>query len=130
MIISKLDAAVTQFESAIIAYRLGKLIEAITLAGAAEVMLGQMCKLQQEKAALESFCDKAKQHDAMLVENKFRDYLNKHRNWLKHFNENDEFNIEINEDDAKAMLTRATINFLRLGLMPNKAVSEFIKELI
>lgn len=130
MKISKLDAAITQFESAIFAYKLGKLVESITLAGAAELILGQMCRMQKVKSATDSYCDIAKQHEAMLIQKNYEKYLNKHRNWLKHFNDNDEFKIEINEDDAKAMLVRATINYLRLGLKQTNLIDEFVKELL
>lgn len=118
-----------QFESAIVAYKLGRLVESITLAGAAELILGQMCNLKKEIAAIDSYVKGAKKRDVNLVDNKFKDYLNKHRNWLKHFNENDIASIEINEDDAKAMLVRATINYLRLGINPTRLINEFINEL-
>jgi hypothetical protein len=126
---SKVDIAVIQFESAINAYMAGMFVESITLAGAAEEILGKMCKLRKSVTALNSLYEVAKKHDINLDEKKFLVFLNKHRNALKHFDVDKDFIIEINIDDAKAMLVRATINYLQLGLKPTLLVKNFIAHL-
>jgi hypothetical protein len=127
--LSKVDIAVIQFESAISAYKINAFIEAITLAGAAEELLGKLCKLKNKETAVTSFFNIAKLHEETIDEKKYTSYLNKHRNALKHFDEDKEFHIEVNLEDAKAMLVRATINFVRLGLTPTKLIDDFICEL-
>jgi len=127
--LSKVDIAVIQFESAITAYKSDAFIEAITLRGAAEELLGKLCKLKKNENAVKSYYNFAKLHDENLDEKEFISFLNKQRNALKHFDVTAEFYIEINIEDAKAMLARATVNFLKLGLKPTKLIDDFISEL-
>lgn len=129
MRLSKVDLAVIQFESAITAFRAGAFVEAITLSGAAEEILGTLCKSRKGENALEIYKKIAKSYDSNLEEKKYGDYLNKHRNALKHVDVSKDFYINVNIEHAKDMLVRATINFLNLGLKPTILIDDFISEL-
>lgn len=129
MRLSKVDIAVIQFESAIYAYQNGAFVEAITLAGAAEEILGKLCKVKNMNTALESYKKIAESYDENLESEKFIIYLNKQRNALKHLDVDKEFYTEVNIEDAKLMLARACINFLNLKLSPTTLIDDFINEL-
>ncbi len=118
IIVHKLDVAVKQLETAIDLFvDRGDYISAITLAGAAEDILGTLVKRKGARPAVDELCSSLiAKHVPTADPRHIRDkYLNKPRNSLKHANRLKEDAIEIEvEAEAISMIARALSNLLTL----------------
>lgn len=116
---TKLDAAKNQLETAIELHLDRRdYIPAITLAGAAEEILGKALPSGQKTAKQELSQVVLTKYKLTISEKELNDqYLNKTRNSLKHIGDNSETHIEIEpETESLGMLARALINYVSLGL--------------
>jgi len=117
--IAKLDAARNQLETAIELHLDRKdYIPAITLAAAAEEILGKALPSGQKTAKKELSEAVLGKYKLAISEKDLNDqYLNKTRNNLKHFGDNTETHFEIEpETESLGMLARALVNYMGLGL--------------
>ena len=93
----------------------GDYLAIITLAGAAEEILGKLIQRQNKLAMV----DRLKEIDRELTGEKtykiFNKEINGIRNALKHANNLNEDEIEVELDDAMSMLSRAVANYVLLG---------------
>ena len=117
MKISKLDAATRQLDVAIDLFLSEKdPLAVITLAGAAEEILGVLAKNNGK----DNMIDALKELDKKLTGGRDFKILNNEvnglRNALKHANNLDEDFIDYDEDAPVAYLMRAIVNYNRLGL--------------
>jgi hypothetical protein len=116
--ISKVDIAVKQLETAIDLYvDRQDYICAITLAGAAEEILGKLVQRKDGQPAVEELCTSLiLKYVPGADRNHIRDeYLNKARNSLKHANQTGEDVIKIEvEAEVMSMISRALSNLLTL----------------
>lgn len=100
-------------------------INAITLAGAAEEVLGKFASEANLTPAMEELTDSL--HNKLggsIDKKKIRnDYLNRAKNSLKHFNQGDDETVEIEpEEEAISMIVRAATNlFLVEGQLTEHA---------
>lgn len=119
----RIDLALEQLDAAILLF-LGdrKFAAVVTLAGAAELVLGQELTRRGRQAALEHKIDQydvvhTLMHGKPLDRRAFRDAENRVRNALKHFDERDDAEIVVDlEEAAYMMLVRACENALKLDL--------------
>jgi len=93
-------------------------ISAITLAGAAEEILGKLVEVGGEKSSLGSFIDDCLMigrvsHGEEWKPNAFADMANHTRNSLKHIV--DASDVCVTEEDACEMIDRAVQNLWKLG---------------
>jgi hypothetical protein len=128
----RIDLAKEQLEIALEMFlKRCSFVSALTLAGAAEEILGKTLIQRDEKTTL--------QHEYLLikpVENLFREKpydwrefiekKNRVRNAAKHLKEASKATITANfEDEALWMIVRACDNHMRLGLEPTPLMQEF-----
>ena len=121
MKISKLDVATRQLDVAIDLFLSEKdPLAVITLAGAAEEILGVLAKNNGK----DNMIDALKVLDKKLTGGRDFKILNNEvnglRNALKHANNLDEDFIDYDEDAPVAYLMRAIANYTILGLTPNE----------
>ena len=118
---SKIDVALLQLDSAIKAHMENRYIEAITLAGASEEILGAFCKRQGLVVAVEEIAKLPvmKKLASPMFE------LNRARNCLKHAKESSEDDFEIAQEDDYVMIVRAIVNLKKLKISPSETVNEF-----
>ena len=114
--IHKIEIAKRQLDVAIDILRSdGDYLAIITLAGAAEEILGEFLKRHNKKAMVGHL----EQLDVKLTGGRpykvFNHEINGIRNALKHANFPDEDEIEVEHCDAVAMLSRAVTNYILLG---------------
>lgn len=112
MAMTKLDAAVHQLIVAMRLFFEGDYLSSLTLAGAAEEILGKLSK----RAGLPVAVDEITQYheddvDAAIPEDQRKNVLlrvlNRGRNQAKHANDPDETHVEIDHVEALQMLMRA-----------------------
>lgn len=113
--LTKIGIAVDQIDAAIcLLIDESAYIPAVTLAGAAEEVLGRIVGLNSALNMLAS--DLATRHS--LSHKQIADHLNHLRNWLKHLNSNENADtfLEFNRDDLEAasilMIERAAHNLV------------------
>ena len=90
--IKKLDVAVNHLQMAIDLFLNNQdLLCVLTLAGAAEEIIGQYAIRANEKSMIDLLCTSLKdKYSIEMADNSFKwEYLNKARNTVKHFNKND-----------------------------------------
>jgi len=108
--LSKIDVAVDQLDWAIRLYLDHKAyVPAITLAGAAEELLG---KAVEDRAAFAVLKRKLAADFAMPEKVVSQDHLNKAKNWLKHWDDrtdNEKIRLELDEE-ATQYIVRALTN--------------------
>ena len=121
---SRLDFAKEQLDVSIELFLSARsYASALTLAGAAEEVFGQLLKLKEQSNALNSEYEINADVEQLLSGKSvnFKDFLdrkNKSRNALKHLDSLSEVNLEITSEiecDALKMIVRASDNFKRLG---------------
>lgn len=95
----KIDVALIQLESAISAYRDGRYIESITLAGASEKILGAICRRNKMETAVEKIANLPLIVAIEPDQSKRIAILNHARNCLKHARDSSEDEFEIAEED-------------------------------
>lgn len=116
MRISKEEAARRQLETAIELYLTGKdFISAITLAGAAEEILGKLLAHKAQTNMMSNLIELDKAISGGRPFKTVNEEVNKVRNWIKHARDKDEpQDMEIEEGEAIAMILRAVVNYNRL----------------
>lgn len=116
VLISKLEAAKIQLDSAIQHFFADEHVCSITLAGAAEDILGNLLQLQGEQSPFEFLHDWYQQEYAVQIAkiDFSRQIANAHRNWLKHAKEDAESELQINGIDSIMMLMRAVPCYYKL----------------
>lgn len=125
MRIEKYLAAIHQLDAAIQEYHRGHIVCAITLAGAAEEILGDICKRRGLKNALTSATE-SREFTGLYPKSKDRrDLLNQTKNALKHAERDDEDFIEIDEHDTYLIIARAIYNLKLLKLEQSPLVRGF-----
>jgi hypothetical protein len=118
--LSKMDIATAQLDTAIALYLQGTdLISAITLAGAADEILGKLVQAIGGKSALdESVARLSGMHEAAFEESpnpkKYVELRNHARNEFKHLGVTPDINVDL-EREAVSMLRRAIENFRKLS---------------
>ena len=129
--IRKLDIAVKQLETAIDVFvDRGDYICSITLAGAAEEILGKLIERNGKHPSVDELCASLILKYAPTADAKhIRDqYLNKARNSLKHANHVNEDEIEIEvEQEAMSMIIRALNNLVVLDRSAPYNVEKFFR---
>lgn len=126
MPLTKLDAAKIQLEAAIeLHFDKASYIPAITLAGAAEEILGKALPSGQQTAKEELSQALLTEYQLTISEKELSDrYLNKTRNALKHFGDSKITEIDIEpETESLGLLARALANYIMLGLPPSPAIA-------
>jgi hypothetical protein len=103
---------------------------AVTLAGAAEEILGKLLERKQKTNALGSVVDACvaygrEIHGEQWEEKDFRGMANQIRNGLKHYTDGDD--IDVPSDAAEEMIDRAVENLLSLLESPSEDVQRFMK---
>ena len=131
IIAHKIDIAVKQLETAIDLFvDRGDYISAITLAGAAEEILGVLVKRSGKCPAVDELCKAliskyVPTADSWYIRNQ---YLNKARNSLKHANHAKEDQIEIEvEPEAISMIARSLSNLITLDRSVPYNVDKFFR---
>jgi hypothetical protein len=135
---TKRKIAVTQLRRAILLYNEGDYLCALTLAGAAEEVLGKMVARRGQSTAMEDFALRDRQlwewaaskepRITVPEEAEFRHRLNRLRNDLKHNNAGKNGRIRADfEFAADEMLLRCIRNYLKLYSKPprDKVISEW-----
>lgn len=109
--------AEVQLLKAIELYKDGEFICAITLAGAAEEILGKLikhCKGDDHNHIVDEMISRVEQeHESSIPKKEVIKMLNNARDRLKHFDPNREIEFKP-VDDAVAMIVRACINYAYL----------------
>jgi len=118
--VSKERLALIQLSDAVDLLNRGNYISAITLAGAAEEILGRLCKIKKAPNALEiEFFLNSK----TLKDDSYRMKRNLIRNELKHIGEKESFSIAELEKSAYLHISAAIINYKLLkNKLPNSLV--------
>lgn len=109
----KIDAAVDQIDWAIKLFLDHKAyVPAITLAGAAEEIIGQILETE---AAFNVLKERISQETGLAINVVSQEHLNKARNWLKHWQgKEDQETIEIElETEAIQYIVRAIVNLVQ-----------------
>ena len=114
-----------QLDRAIEFYCGGDVVCAITLAGAAEEVLGQLCKRRGLVNALEEAIGVEGWSNHNSEPKDRRDILNQTKNALKHASVEGEDCIEIDEHDPYLIIARAIYNLKLLGLESSHLVKKF-----
>jgi hypothetical protein len=109
MVISKLDAARIQLDSAIDHFFQGDHVCTVTLAGAAEDIFAGLLKAAGQQSAFEFLHDWYQNtYNKTVSRSDFsRQIANLGRNWLKHANDDTHTKFDITERDSIMMLMRA-----------------------
>ena len=130
---NKIDIAIKQLETALALFLSEKkCFSALTLAGAAEEILGKALKIKGIENSLQAQYKKYSQEGLEWINPprtwaEFTTYgKNKARNAIKHLSGPDDITFEADiEDEALWMLVRAIDNYNRLGFTPTKIMHEF-----
>ena len=125
MQLTKLDAAKIQLEAAIELHMdKASFIPAITLAGAAEEILGKALPSGQQTAKQELSQALLTKYQLTITEKELNDqYLNKARNLLKHFGDSGVTHVDLEpETESLNMLARALTNYIMLSLPPSPVI--------
>lgn len=86
----------------------------LTLAAAAEEVLGNLISRKKEKNMMAHLVRLAKERHLQMSPSDVYNLVNKTRNALKHANDPTEDSIEFDPEEATAMVTRAMANFQML----------------
>lgn len=136
--VTKRKIAVTQFRRAILLYQEGDFISSLTIAGAAEEILGKMAARRGHPTAMDDFLKRDKKiwkwavaKEPLLTEPadaELSSGLNRVRNQAKHNDSGRDKRVKaIYEYEAEEMLTRCMLNYLKLYGKPprDKVISEW-----
>ena len=96
-------------------------VSALTLAGAAEEILGNLLSRSKMTSFLKRISDQAEQTQSDLPPKELYKIVNRTRNALKHANDDSEDAIEFDVEDARLMVARSLINYQELtGALTSK----------
>ena len=131
MTITKLDVAVHQLNVAIRLFLDGDYLSSLTLAGAAEEILGRLCERAGKPVAVDYIVDyHLKDIDPTLPEKKrrtiLREVLNSARNEAKHANDPDETSFNVDRAFPLQMIMRAVPMCASLGVKPSEEMGKMI----
>ena len=131
MVISKLDAARIQLDSAIDHFFQGDHVCTVTLAGAAEDIFAGLLKASGRQTPFEFLHDwHQKNYDTGVSKNDFsRQIANLGRNWLKHASEDADTKFDITERDSIMMLMRALPCYYKLTKSHTEEMEKFFQYL-
>lgn len=116
MQISKIDIAKRQLETAIDLYFSdGDYLAVITLAGAAEEILGKLLQRRGDRAMIDDLVELDRELTGGRPFEEIRKEANGARNSLKHANDPNEDQVNIEPGEATAMLARAIVNYAWLA---------------
>ena len=119
MILSKLEIAKRQLEVAAQLYVDGADdLAVITLAGAAEEILGKLLRRTEQKSMADHIVELDKKLTGGRPFNVVSDAVNRARNALKHARDQSEDLVKIESGEAAAMFGRALLNYVRLVGQP------------
>ena len=119
MILSKLEIAKRQLEVAAQLYVDGAdYLAVITLAGAAEEILGKLLRRTEQKCMADHIVELDKKLTGGRPFNVVSDEVNRARNALKHARDQSEDLVKIEPGEATAMIGRALLNYVRLVGQP------------
>lgn len=129
--ISKLDVAVHQLNIAIRLFLDGDYLASLTLAGAAEEILGRLCERGGKPVAVDFIVDyHLKDTDPALPEKKRREtllnMLNRPRNAAKHANDPNEASFDVDQAWPLQMIMRAVPMCASLGVKPSEEMGKMI----
>ncbi|QKK01302.1 MAG: hypothetical protein HND55_00765 [Pseudomonadota bacterium] len=131
MKIHKVDAARRQIEAAIRLWEDEDHVSALTLAGAAEEILGNLLGRSNMTSFLKRISDQAEQRQSKLPPKELYKIVNRTKNALKHANDDSEDAVEFDVEDARLMVTRALINYQELtGALTSKMSAFMAKHVI
>lgn len=125
MTLTKAEVAVRQLDQAIRLFLEGDLLSSLTLAGAAEEILGKLCERAGKPVSIEQIVAfHYDETDPVLPDGERRKILlavlNRARNAVKHANNPDEATFDLEPDFALQMIMRAMPMARNLGLPPNR----------
>lgn len=114
--ISKLEAARVQLDRAIQLFFEGDHVCTVTLAGAAEDILGSLLKYRGEQSPFEFLHEWYQTEYSTEVTKKYfsREIANLSRNWLKHANEDPESELQVSSADSIMLLMRSVPCYYKL----------------
>ena len=112
---SKLDVAKRQLEAAIdLHFSGGDYLAVITLAGAAEEILGKLLQRAGKTAMIDRLVELDEEVTGGRPFETIRREVNGARNSLKHANDPSEDDVTVEQGEAIAMLGRAIVNYVSL----------------
>ena len=115
MQLSKLDIAKRQLEAAIeLHFSGGDYLAVITLAGAAEEILGKLLQRKGDRAMIDDLVELDRELTGGRPFETIRKEVNGARNSLKHANDSSEDQVAVEPGEAVAMLARAIVNYVWL----------------
>ena len=122
--LTKLEVAVHQLDVAILLFLDGDYLSSLTLAGAAEEILGKLCERAGKPVAVEAIIAfHWNDTDPALTDNKRRNILlgvlNSGRNAVKHANDRNDVNFIVEQIYPLQMIMRAMPMARSLGLLPS-----------
>jgi len=130
----KVDIATCQLETAIrLFFYGGDHYAVLTLAGAADEILGQILKALEKEPALHSFARSYALvmhalYNEQLDEREIQRQANAARNSVKHFNSFNELTVTFDaREEAVRMISRAIENHKALRLPPSEEIERFEK---
>ena len=131
MVISKLDAARIQLDSAIDHFFQGDHVCAVTLAGAAEDIFAGLLNAAGQQSAFEFLHDwYQKTYNKTVSKGDFSQQIaNLGRNWLKHANDDTHTKFDITERDSIMMLMRALPCYHKLTKSHTEKMERFFQYL-
>lgn len=129
--ISKLDVAVHQLNVAIRLFLDGDYLASLTLAGAAEEILGRLCERANKPVAVDYIVDyHMKDTDPALSDKErrtiLRNVLNSARNEAKHANDPNETSFDVEQVFPLQMIMRAVPMCASLGVKPSEEMGKMI----
>ncbi|MEY3774817.1 MAG: hypothetical protein RLZZ129_1597 [Verrucomicrobiota bacterium] len=115
---TKVEIASIQLQRALVLFCAKDYISALTLAGAAEEILGKIVEAKGEANALtEDVCyieTRLRGKADSMTSKQIASFLNQPRNQLKHFGDVSASLVSLNPSaDAESLIERATLNYLR-----------------
>jgi len=131
MVISKLDAARIQLDSAIDHFFQGNHVCAVTLGGAAEDILGGLLKADGQQSSFEFLYNWFQEtYNEPVSKSDFsRQKANLARNWLKHADDDTQSTFDMSERDSIMMLMRALPCYHKLTKSHTERMERFFQYL-
>lgn len=134
--LSNLEIAHRQIERAIVIFLDDKdYVSALTLAGAAEEVLGKLLNKEEKEHWLDSISkealqalgfrkEEAQSQEATRVKKEIANSVNQHKNRFKHYSQDEEVALLVDEAAAK-MISRAISNYFELTQRKTGAMGKF-----
>ncbi len=131
MQISKLDIAKRQLDAASdLHFSGGDYLAVITLAGAAEEILGKLLQRRGDRAMIDRLVELDKEVTGGRPFETIRKEVNGTRNSLKHANDPNDDEVTVEPGEAIAMLGRAVVNYVWLTKSATPAMTRVYDQLV